>query len=341
MRLVRSATMFPVPEVFVFETAITAVGAPYALLAFVEGSRVSDRWFDKSWITEERRVAVLKNLARCMSELHTLRYDKLGSLIFDESGRFTHVGPKIDREVLLDIGFGLKNRSGAEEGEDSIDFGRLDLSGPFDSAREELLDSWNDLERELQLSKAELALVRLAVGSIPERLTTHRGFFPSPPDFDSQNVFIDRDGGISGFIDWDGAHTQSPIASFARYPSWITPDWDPIMYAYDEEDAEMENSPEELERYRRIYAAAFAGVDLPATCYLTDDTKLSHLLEALGTAAHNRLCRQGIVPKLLEHAFKGKMPFKYRDFLTAWEGGNVGIWMQQIEEAFKNMWHAE
>lgn len=43
-----------------------------------------------------------------------------------------------------------------------------------------------------------------------------------------------------------------------RYPSWLTRDWDPTMYGYGAEIAGadagyIENSPEELARYRAMY----------------------------------------------------------------------------------------
>lgn len=223
----------------------------------------------------------------------------------------------------------------------SAGWGRIQTSGPFNTVREWFFDDWDDLRGQHGWRKVQLAILRLAVESIPEHLISQQKYYPSPPDMDSQNIFIDDDGNITGIIDWDGVATQCPIGGFARYPSWITRDWDPMMYGYGVEECQPENSPEELSRYRQVYAAAFASLDLPASSYSADETKLSHIFEAIKLAADSRMLRDGIVPKLLEHAFRSEVPFDMDDFEEEYLADTAGSCLKQIEEAFKNMWHAE
>ena len=71
---------------------------------------------------------------------------------------------------------------------------------------------------------------------------------------------------------------------FAGGEPWITRDWDPAKYGYGQEDPRDEDSPEQLLRYRREYAAALAGMHLPEADSSADDTMLSQILEAIEIA---------------------------------------------------------
>jgi hypothetical protein len=198
--------------------------------------------------------------------------------------------------------------------------------------------------------------LRLAVDSIPPSLIKDDHFYLSPPDFDMQNVFIDDNGNITGIIDWDSARTMPLIRACVRYPLWITRDWNPTMYRWQEEEEEKkgssnnaahtcscfeENSPTELSRYRRVYADAFAALDLPAELYASELTRLSHILESIEFAAQNMCFRMSIVPRLLEHAFDGRVPFDYTEYCKAYLEGKADAWLEQAKEAFGRMWHAE
>jgi hypothetical protein len=53
------------------------------------------------------------------------------------------------------------------------------------------------------------------------------------------------------------------------------------------------------------------------------------------------MCRDWIVPKILDHAFHGKAPFKKSAIREAYLTGAADGMIEQIRELFKNMWHAE
>jgi len=48
MRFIKAYTLILLPTVFTWEANEGVTGAPFALMSFVEGSQLSDRWFDKS-----------------------------------------------------------------------------------------------------------------------------------------------------------------------------------------------------------------------------------------------------------------------------------------------------
>src|SRR5271156_4605798 len=83
MRFIKACTSISLPTVFTWETSEGVAGAPIALMSFVESSQLSDRWVDKSWITEEKRRKILSGIATLVLELAKFPFDALGALEFD------------------------------------------------------------------------------------------------------------------------------------------------------------------------------------------------------------------------------------------------------------------
>ncbi|KAK3329701.1 hypothetical protein B0H66DRAFT_35093 [Apodospora peruviana] len=86
--------------------------------------------------------------------------------------------------------------------------------------------------------------------SLLQESTTQEGFVLAVPDFDSQNIMTDDQGNLTGLIDRDFVQTMPRCLGYSRYPGWITRDWNPLMFGWP--GSSRENSPEELERYRKI-----------------------------------------------------------------------------------------
>lgn len=243
-------------------------------------------------------------------------------------------------------------------------WGISSIIGPFNTAKAWLLRNLdNSIAGIARWRKEEFELLRLAIDSIPDSFDANGHFVLGHPDFNYQNIFVDDEGIVTNIIDWDGVHTLPCTLGFARYPSWITRDWDPIRYVYDlpdsrdeklrkedsrENDLQEENSleddfppedpPEALLYYRRTYAAGFANLELP---YLPDDTRPSQILEAIKIGVGDRICRPGIIKRLLEHAFDGKVPFTFPELCDAFEAGKAGPWKEEVREAFGKMWHED
>jgi hypothetical protein len=85
-------------------------------------------------------------------------------------------------------------------------------------------------------------------------------FVLTHPDFDIQNVLVAEDGTLQGLIDWDGVAAVPRLVGNERYPSWLTRDWDPAMYAWTEDmekgiepDGLLEDSPDTLAWHRKEY----------------------------------------------------------------------------------------
>ena len=335
--LIRSSTSIPIPEVLAWDLCQdNPVGVPYHLETFVEGRPLAERWTGE-WLSDEsKKMKILRKVAELMSQLHSLHFDKIGSLVFGADG----TSLKVDAMVEMNLSWDMMS-----EGEI---WPTASLSGPFGSTKEYLLSMLYDPEEVPEVRrhiKADIAILREAIDSIPKALDTPQSFSLGHPDFNYQNILIDDEGEITGIIDWDGVETCPRALGFAGYPSWITRDWDPAMYDYAKElpdpdnQAYQEDSPEQLISYRREYAAAMVDQNLPEEAYSTNDTRLSHLVEAISIAVSNTMCRESILGVLLEYAFDKKMPFTHDEFQDAWLDHGAEAWLDEIRDAFGRMWH--
>ena len=169
----------------------------------------------------------------------------------------------------------------------------------------------------------------LAVESIPPDFDAD-GFYLSMPDFNCQNTFIDDNGAITALIDWDGVCAGRAVFGYARYPSWITRDWDPAMRYWGFED--YADSPEQLFRYRQAYADALCAAVPPGT---PEVVRLSALMEAITLMVTADLSSDGIMQQLFNWAFQNDPPFSsYQELLGAYENDRAGPWEEAIRVAF-------
>ena len=335
--LIGSSTTIPVPRIHGWNLdRNNLVRVPYLLASFIEGKLLSETW---SGYEEAKKVDILKRIAHMMSQLHTFQFNEIGSLVWKSD----ELKPDVD--AITGLG------STYEELWDGVEpWGTPYVAGPFQSTKEYLLDMLDEPEEpqgprdEPKASDwgfAETALLRRLIESIPQSLDKPHSFVLGHPDFNYQNIFVSDNGEITGFIDWDGVHTNPRALGFARYPSWITRDWDPVRYGYGQPDCRDEDSPEQLVKYRQEYAAALEACNLPRAHYSPEDTKLSHLLEAVDIAVADTICRPWIISLLLRFSLDDKVPFTFREFCDAWLEGNAGEWVHLVENAFKNMWYKD
>jgi hypothetical protein len=212
--------------------------------------------------------------------------------------------------------------------------------------------------------KIFLSLLRMFAGALPDTSLDGPPFVLSMPDFNYQNIFVDN-GEVTGLIDWDGIFAGPRQGGYARYPSWITRDWDPLMYGYptvdepscdsesegDESESNkdestlaskdgttkkdgeipsreelQEDSPSALQAFRAEYLAIFEQVDLASARYTRD----SHVYEAVEIATFSPFCRGHILDKLTRYVFGKGENEKSGHTFSAWslkEGIRVGDWV--------------
>lgn len=313
MRFIQENTTIPLPKVYAVDAnSSNEIGAPFIVMSFVPGSTVASTWFDRFGPTplEERRHRTLDTVAEAMSQLQRFHFDKIGSLQFegDTSRGTASIGPcySYDQPNFID--------NPSQEYYLKVD----DQSGPFDTSRSNyesrLEDSsiTNDKPCPTGLTKLASLTIPYLPSSISESSAKpdRETFVLALPDFDSQNVMVNERGELTGFIDWDLVQTQPRFVGYTIFPSWITRDWDPIMYG---PDVTEENTPEELEQYRRRYSSKMR--ELLKEQGDSRFTYKAHLYEAVDIACGSMICRQDILKKIIDSV----MNFDPEDYRDGWD----------------------
>ncbi|KAI3330977.1 hypothetical protein F4824DRAFT_477036 [Ustulina deusta] len=197
---------------------------------FIAGKPVSEIWFDYSGTLprDEFRLSILTSRSQTMAQFSCFAFDQMGSII--ESGSdSTVIGLSYDWD---------KKEDGSLQ---------VTTSGPYDSTSVFLhqtpIEGSSENGNAWSKAAAKVLEVMLDCLPIPDSPSS---FVLCPPGFDSQNILVDDEGTVTGLIDWDLVQTMPRFVGYARYPGWITRDWDPLMYGWPKM-AESEDSPETLE----------------------------------------------------------------------------------------------
>jgi hypothetical protein len=304
MRFIKRMTTIPLPEVYDFDSDVgSVIGAPYMLMNFVEGLRASDVWSDGSGPTplRDRRLRILDTIAEAMSQLHQFSFPSAGLLEFDaKTGLFIlGVGgyPEIDVSAGLEV-----RRRGVDSNRP-----RFRRTGPFSTSRDFFLSglALRDHHSSYASHKGALRLLRMMIKSLPVSyppstppfsLATE-DFVLAPFHFDESDFLVAEDGGLACIHSWDGVMALPRCIGYARYPAWITRDWDPSTYG--NLAGRTADSPQELERFRAHYNETIRRLLGPRECM-----PKSHFYEALWAAAASPNCMPSIVENICRHCFR-------------------------------------
>ncbi|CAI6092166.1 unnamed protein product [Clonostachys chloroleuca] len=330
MRLLNRETTIPLPEVFWFSsTTENDVKCPYILLSFISGMPLYDVWFGHRLsgvdmeTTHERRMRALRDIGEAMSQLGKFSFNSSGFLKFDEEGDPSSVGQSrcLDHQEMLDR---LDKRE-----DDSDDLVYVEAPA-FEDAQQQY-NFFLDLHLSTEpCVRGVSLLLKELIKWIPEP-TNEKPFVLAHPDFDIQNFLVSEDGQLLGIIDWDGVCCSPRSYGNEAYPGWLTRDWDPMMYGYNESMGEgeepvgcWEDSPKTLQRYRIAYDEIMsefcerdAGINL---------TKISLITQNLMIAAGDPMCRLGIVDNILEKislALELAVPLNFLDLDEAFADDSI------------------
>ena len=265
MHLLKRKTTIPLPEVYAFDASLeNELHVPYILMEFIDGMALHKVWFNRAVSEsslEQIRRTTLEELAFAMVQLNDFAYKQCGSLEFDQKGDVVGIGPFADLSSS-------KLHEPSEMNDSILDeLGIICQSGPFQDPKEYLrydVDSRQPPGTNLCRGKlmdgydhGAYKLIRIFIDWVP--FTPHKeglDFVLMFPDFSPQNVLVTEEGHLRGLIDWDGVISMPRCLGCETYPSWLTRDWDSIMYRYNptvEKNEQRENSPEELAHYRTLY----------------------------------------------------------------------------------------
>ncbi|EAS27217.3 uncharacterized protein CIMG_10419 [Coccidioides immitis RS] len=328
MRLIQRKTKAPVPTVYHFDDTLNnELHCPFILMEYVDGRPLYEIWFDQNVdpeVLEKRRCRALDGVARAMLELGKFVFDEAGEILFDHNDGPCCIGPM----KMLDIQAML-----GQDDDDDDDSTIFCSVGPFRSAK-----SWFTcmLDRREpppdEYSLGVYSVLRLFIDlAFPETQSGEKtDFVLSHPDFDIQNVLVSDDGSLRSLIDWDGVSTVPRCLGNEVYPSWLTRDWNPVTYTFDESATpgsdcqnNHENSPRELEHYRKIYQKLIEKIlEFPAASKRMAANSL--VLRNLYIAATDPVCTHAIVRRIFEEITSRTAPVKSSTEHKGENGSNNG-----------------
>ncbi|KAL2037806.1 hypothetical protein N7G274_009531 [Stereocaulon virgatum] len=306
MQTIQRDTTIPLPTIYGFDNTMdNELGCPYIMMEWLRGESLWKVWFDKKSSPtrlEQVRLRALQTIAAAIVQLNGYRSDYSGAWRFDEGLNPVDVGGA----KVVDMWTTSEETN--EEEQDDLLVKKDPSPDPLDALlfmlhRRGMKSQCNARGRGIDMSLklfTEWARER-ALGEEPEFVLAH-------PDFDIQNILVDRDGALCGILDWDGVAFVPHCVGCLKYPMFLTRDWSLDDYNFDINtrgkkwaDGHIENSPEELTRYRTMYAqfveAAFStGFWSRRTVKAYGDvTRGSALTASLAMADQYPQCIEGIM----------------------------------------------
>ncbi|OJK00481.1 hypothetical protein ASPACDRAFT_28292 [Aspergillus aculeatus ATCC 16872] len=289
MRFIKKRTMIPMPDVFDFDAGFAnPLKTPYIVLSYIPGRMVAEAWFDRSGPVqlEEKRLRILDSVAEAMAQLRGFQFEQIGSLD-DDGGHVFHV----------------------------------QQCGPFSSStaylrhRLQRVTQWTEIPSD----RGCRVLLDLMIDCLPRstrrRSDPHESFVLSVPDLSAKNVLVDEQGAVTGFVDWDGAHTMPRYLGYSSFPGWITTDLNPLHFIWAED---FEEAPGLLKQYRLLYNRKMQGL-----LRGSGDAKFvhkSHIYEAMHLAVCTLRPRLEIVTTLVAKAFPTNTEVAMNLIMLAGEG---------------------
>ncbi|EHK99663.1 putative Altered inheritance of mitochondria protein 9, mitochondrial [Glarea lozoyensis 74030] len=308
LQLIRSKTSIPVPEILDFSTeSSNIIGAPYMVMSFLPGQSLGHMWTDASGPTylETRRLRSLDTVAEAMSQLASLKFDKIGILL-----------PKhVHDPESFEIGPCGFFEASDESSQPNSSPQRRE-TGPFKSSRDYMWASYGASETDFMSGSFNYEKTLKQLISYLPQDTLDETFVLTHPCLDLENILVDEEGNLTGMIDWDNVHTVPEFLGYARLPSWIWRDWDPLMYGVEEAgplDIPKEGSPEQLAQYRNHYSDKLR--DLLKGDHCLEYLLRSHIFTSIASAVGGDISRFLILSKVITEALGDDMP----EDMNAWD----------------------
>lgn len=261
-------------------------GFPYIVMEELPGKSATDLWFEDhgeivSPETEQKRLNFLRSLARHMTELGKLEFGSMGLPAY-----YDVVIPECEDEFE-------ETQASAFPAKHYFvwpfcDSFRSIERGPFQSTQQYIRNARDEEELPLPNEKGKYsyeALQELGISKIFDMVFSHPVFSSSSTthaftirhsDLDTQNIFIDGAGNITGILDWDGSLAMPRCVGHAAVPHFLERDYYP--------DAALKSLflSWRANHYRSVYAAALVEAGNPDAKYTTK----SHIYQAAFAALY-------------------------------------------------------
>ncbi|KAF4978228.1 hypothetical protein FZEAL_5333 [Fusarium zealandicum] len=305
MQLIKRETTIPVPEIIDHSsTTDNILKCPYIVMSWIEGVQLCDLWFSHRTngvspeINRQRNSRALQEVASAMFQLGKFTSKTSGQLLPGSVGDHPKVGPtrSLDMAAMFS-----RWRNDNEEDESPV-YAHLPVNS---NVKEHYLTMLDRNPRADVCSKGADLFLRQLINWITEP-NGMEPFVLHHPDFNFQNIIVSEEGELKGIIDWDGVQFEPRSIGNETLPSWLTRDWDALMYRWTEEmengqepEGVWEDSPQTLACYRRVYCDAMAQLvreDRPNNP--VDLCQPSLITTNLSIAVNASHCRDHIMQKV-------------------------------------------
>lgn len=299
---IRRNTKVPVPRVLDYcSDCDNELEAPFILMTKLPGKSAYDIWFDlpyspsdafrnadvPSIATEKKRVNFLRSLARTMTELQTLSFDKIGMPLVSEDGHTVTVAPSYywgDDEEDVD------NASERPTFPSTQMYIQMALAKGFKvDPRAEKNPRWYR-----QLGARKILNTVFAQPVFRKSLSTPETFTIHHNDLDLQNILVDREGNVTGIIDWDNSFAAPRCIGTSAVPIFLRSDWFP---RYTHGLCITPHMGWNEHYYRQIYAAAMVEAGNPDAKY----TLKSAIYQACTSALYEGGDYKDLIEKLVRY----------------------------------------
>lgn len=327
------------PEIVSFDsTCNNEIGHPYLFTTFIQGRPVYQLWDDDTHSDlEGLRQNILKSTATEISKLRCMTWKLgMGMLNFEHEDN-----PMPSWTVEVDEGFPWEDDCGLRRELVEVQKALLSIIDYRETMQELYMEhtpKWIGNSSEAKWRQGEQIFLNLMIHCLPDAedydVTTvqpkigslswlqlsqpletlkHTTMTIAPPDFNMQNIMVDDDGNVTGFLDWDCTQVVPCYRGWARYPKWLYRDYS----LYFDNDQDLFWDSKELEGYRQNYARYMVeAMDGKGDCLFTSK---SHLYEVLHEALRLRIRRQDFVDKVLAILYPRVDPVLFLERLQATE----------------------
>ncbi|KAL1647706.1 hypothetical protein SLS58_002507 [Diplodia intermedia] len=297
-------TNCPIPEIISYDTTFNnAIHSPYVAMTYIEGRSVEDLWYDDTGPLplEEIRQNILRSMAKAVSELRTLTFDKMGTLQF---GAEQDDNPTIGPFVLLN--FGASRTSSfmnyiSEMDKNPLSDSRAWLRGRLEEWRREEMQPSDDNPCQVGPARYQkigmYRLFSMLLDEFPGPEDGEEKFVLAPPDFDWQNILADDNGNVMAILDWDRVETLPRYLGWSTFPEFLFRDWEPNGWYVWPHWVDKVMSPMEYDRYRTDYARF-----MTEACGGEGDCKYtakSHIFEQIAFAIGRTHYMDGVLRRVL------------------------------------------
>lgn len=267
---VRQNTRAPVPQILAYSSNYSnELVSPFILMTKLPGKSAFSIWFDNPYNpdlafrtvdvpsvpTEKKRINFLRSLARAMTEIQRLSFDKIGMPEISEAGAIS-VGPS----------YTWNDEEDPDEATERPAFSTTRMY-----AAVSLADNFGvnpNVERDTTYHRCSgIRRILNIVFSQPvfkESLSGRETFTIHHNDLDLQNILVDDEGNVTGIIDWDKAFAAPHCIGASAVPIFLRSDWYP---RYTHQLGITPHMAWNEHYYREIYAAAMVEAGNPDAKY--------------------------------------------------------------------------